>query len=172
MDMRGLRIAGIVVFVATVLTSPVPGASGTTIADIRIDGGQNVLIVLSDGRKIRPPKEKDQAGVGVAQISPDKRAAAWTVEFNLCSQSSPCALTLMVYMPGKPLRRFGGSTVIWEWQFLDNGKRVGFCTNFPRSPREPDFFLDDVETGRRLGSWQGEPDKSFPKWTNGMRCGV
>jgi len=127
-----------------------------------------VVITYSDGTTFRPPKEDNQASCDQADLSDDHQAAGWLVEYYTPSAAYPIALTLVIYRPGKPLRRFSADPVFWSWQFVAGGKQVAYCQNsLHPGPSPPSCELHDVETGRLIDDNRNSTGKS-PEWMDGL----
>jgi hypothetical protein len=140
------------------------GSERLTIEHIGGDG--RVAITLSDGSTFVPLKEDYQAGVSEPAISDNRRAAGWLVEywspFFHSGQSRP--LKLVIYRPGKALRRFSARSMFWSWWFVDDGKQVGYCENFPHPFGAPPLCeLRDIKTGRRIDRYVPKGDQP-PEW--------
>lgn len=126
------------------------------------------VITYSDGSTFRPPKEDYQASCGQADLSDDHQAAGWLVEYYTPSVTYPIAGTLVIYRPGKPLRRFSADTVFWSWHFVAEGKQVAYCQNsLHPETTPPDCELRDVETGRLIDDNRNSTGKS-PDWMAGL----
>ena len=141
-----------------------------SIADIDISDPDEgvVLITHSDGTTFRPPKEDYQASCADPQVSDDNRAAGWLVEYYTPSAAYPIVQTLVIYRPGKPLRRFSGEPVIWNWQFVAGGSQVAYCENSLHPGTSPPYCeLRDIETGRRIDDSRHSHGKS-PEWMDGL----
>src|ERR1035441_3744666 len=113
-------------------------------------------IVSGDGRDALAPKEKDQVGFSSPRISDDGAEAGWLSDSDFCCTSYPISLALIVYRPGKPIRRFEGNRAIMGWHFVARGKQVAFYTDFLHGNSVPQHQLRDVETGRIVATWKGQ----------------
>ncbi len=155
--------------VATTGHSPLqPGP--TTVAAMFIGPHAAVKIVLSDGEVVMVPREDKQVDCVRPVISPDQRTVGWLVDTPFCCTSYPISLTLVVYRPGMPLRRFhGDGRAIFDWKFVAGGKQAAFYQDFLHGTPGAHHELRDVETGRLVDKWDGELTPRASKWTQGMR---
>jgi hypothetical protein len=136
----------------------------------RIEDNRRTVITLSNGSTVVPPKQDYQATVSEPAIADDRRAAGWLVEYWTPSSTSgrSIPLTLVIYRPGKPLRRFSAEPVFWTWWFVDGGKRVGYCENsLHPGPSPPLCELRDVETGRKIDQYVPSGGKP-PEWAENV----
>lgn len=126
-------------------------------------------IVLGDGKEVRPPNEKDQVGVSSPMISQDNRAVGWLVDSDFCCTSYPIQQMLVVYRPGKPLRRFtGDGRAIFQWQFMATGRQVGFYQDFLHGTPAQHYELRDVDTQRLIAKWDGDLTPKAPSWARAL----
>jgi len=161
---------------ALVITLAVlPGfVSGQTPAAAKVNtisiGSDGIVHILhSGGVEFIAPKEKEQVSTGSSSIADDKSAAGWLVFYENCCTSYPIPLGLLVYRPGRPLRRFGDGMFIVDWSFLPGGKQVAFYTNTVHGDFAPHYELHDIETGRLIGKWEGHPNGKSPAWVHRLR---
>ena len=126
---------------------------------------QSVMrVITDDGRDTTVPKEKDQVGCKSPTISVDRSEAGWLIDSDFCCTSYPISTAIVVFRPGKPIRRFEGGMAIMEWHFVARGKQVAFRTDFLHGDSAPHYELHDVETGRLVAKWDGEITSSAPRW--------
>jgi hypothetical protein len=148
-------------------TANVGGSTALTID--KIGGDRRIVITLSDGSTVMPPKEDYQATVDEPAISNDRHAVGWLVEHwegSVSGESIP--FKLVIYRPGKPLRRFSADPVFWTWWFVDGGTRVGYCENsLHPGPSPPRCELRDVETGRKIDEYVPSEGKA-PAWAENV----
>lgn len=134
---------------------------------IGADGG--VSILQSDGKLVRIPKEKDEVGARFQEFSSDARSVGWLVDSDFCCTSYPIQKMLVIYTPGKPLRRFtGDGRAIFRWSFVAGGKRVAFYQDFLHGTSAPHDELRDVESERLIKTWDGDATPA-PAWTRNLR---
>jgi hypothetical protein len=122
-------------------------------------------IIQQDGGKVDPPAEKEQVGVSSVRISSDNQAVGWLVDSDFCCASYPLQLLLVVYRPGKPLRKFrGDGRAIFGWHFVAGGRQVAFYQSFPHGDLMTHYELRDVETERLLDKWDQDSTGKMPAW--------
>ena len=146
-------------------TSISPAATTITITSITVDEAGAVRLVRSDGKEVVPPKEPDQVGSSSPLLAGNKQAAGWLVDSANCCTSYPISLKLIIYRPGRPLRRFGSEMGIFDWCFVAGGRQVAFYTDTVHGNFAPHFELRDVESGRLLSQWDGHLTPRSPSWT-------
>jgi hypothetical protein len=120
-------------------------------AEINRDG--SVQIEFKNGRSIRIPLEKRQAGREQLQVASSGRSVGWLeVDFPVGSYSVPTTLT--VYTVGKPLMHFG-DLMLLDWDFIDDDTRIQFSSSQVHGPGTDWETIDvhDMETGRLLERW-------------------
>ena len=112
-----------------------------------------------------------QAAVEAPAIAADGKTVGWLVDFQVCCQSYPIPLELVVYRNGRILRRIQSASTpeIWRWKFIEGGKRVAYYVEFPHGGRGVGCELRDVETGRLLGQWIKDEGKPLPAWAEAFR---
>ena len=122
-------------------------------------------IIQRDGSKVDPPAEKEQVGVSSVRISRDNQAVGWLVDSDFCCASYPLQFLLVVYRPGKPLRRFrGDGRAIFGWHFVAGGRQVAFYQSFPHGDLMTHYELRDVATERLLDTWDENSMGKVPAW--------
>ena len=144
-------------------------ATATSITTINIDADGRVHIIHSDGHEIIPPKEKGQVSVASAAVASDNLTAGWLVEYANCCTSYPIPLTLVLYRPGRPLRRLGNGMMICDWHFEAGGKQVAFSTNTVHGDLAPQYELRDTQTGRLIAKWDGHLNIESPAWATRLK---
>ena len=122
-------------------------------------------VILGNATEIQPPNEKDQVGFSSPMISPDDRAVGWLADFDFCCTSYPTDLALVIYRPGKPIRRFtGDGRAIFRWRFFAGSEQVGFYQDFLHGTSAQHYELRDVETERLIEKWDGDLTPVAPSW--------
>jgi hypothetical protein len=164
-------VIGAVVFCGPALQTGLVAANSaaTSIARIYTDSDGLIHIVHSDGREVMASKEKGQVTSSSAAVSSDKRTAGWLVEFENCCTSYPIPLTLVLYSPGRPIRRLGNGMMICDWHFEGGGNQVGFSTNTVHGDFAPHYELRDTHTGRLIDNWDGRLTDKAPSWTRRLK---
>jgi hypothetical protein len=139
------------------------------ISAIFVGAGEVINVILGDGNVVQQPKESGQVGISKPRISEDRTAAGWLVDSQVCCQSYPLSVMLVVYRPGKPPRHFrGDGRAIFGWTFVGGGRRVAFEQSFAHGELREHYELRDVETERLLGTWEPEEQPKRPAWANGV----
>jgi hypothetical protein len=132
-------------------------------------GADGMNIVHNDGEVFKTPKEKEQVGCRSPRISEDRSAVGWLVDSDFCCASYPLPFLLVVYRPGKPMRRFqGDGRAIFGWNFVAGGKQVAFYQSFPHGDLRTHYELRDVETERLIGKWDEDSTSKMPGWVRGL----
>lgn len=125
-------------------------------------GADPASVIQEDGNVFRQPTEKEQIGCRSPKISADKQTAGWLVDSDFCCTSYPLQFMVVVYRPGKPLRRLtGDGRAIFGWNFVNGGRQVAFEQSYPHGDLRPHYELRDVETERLMGTWN--PSDEAPK---------
>lgn len=139
------------------VASSQPGVKSPTIAALYITCSatstewcsQSVMhIIMNDGQEVAPLSEKDQVGCSTPRISEDRLKAGWLVQSDNCCTSYPISTMLVVFRPGKPIRRFGTGMPIMGWGFVAQGKQIAFHTDVLHGTPAPYHEVRDIETGR------------------------
>jgi hypothetical protein len=166
--------AGCLLLLAGILSIQAPWASAQSknsisIRKAYIGSRGNIHIVLSDGKDIKIPKQKDEVNSTSLVVADDKQSAGWVVNSpNNCCTSYPIPLMLMIYQPGRPFLRLGGGMPVWSWRFRNGGKQVAFYTNTVHGDYSPHYELHSLPGGRLLKKLDDWPDEKSLSWTNGL----
>jgi len=137
-------------------------------------------ILFSDGTDVvqdLPPKQRstennivfNQEGFSDVQLAEDRQTLGWTETYDNCCTSYTVPLVVVLYRPGKILRRIDSAQMVWSWMFLEGGKRVAIVWGPTHGPEVGDFVLYDVKTGKVLGEVYGDADTqslkpNAPEW--------
>ncbi len=132
------------------------------------DNSGRIHIVLSDGSRIRMPLEKDQVDTQQLQIAPDGIMAGWLVRVPNCCTSYPIPTTLILYAPGRPIRRLGDGLMIYTREFLGKGDRVAINSGTVHGMTTVNLTLWDVRNGKLLQKWNGAWNDLPPTWGAGV----
>jgi hypothetical protein len=140
-----------------------PLPASLRIADASIGPDNRVHIVLADGKEIDVPPEDGQTGCRGLTTANDGHAAGWLVEFKTPAASYPVPLTLVVFRPGAPTRRFGNGMPLYDWHFANNEEAVEFTWGPLHGPGvlTPQHEVWDIETGKKLKEWTEPEDPVF-----------
>jgi hypothetical protein len=131
-------------------------------------GADPASVIQEDGNVVRQPTEREQIGCSSPKIAADKRTAGWLVDSDFCCTSYPLQFMVVVYRPGKPLRRFtGDGRAIFGWTFVGGGREVAFYQSYPHGDPVAHAELRDVNSERLVGKWDGDTPKA-PSWAQGL----
>jgi hypothetical protein len=152
------------------------GPSKAAVSAILVGANGKATLIFEDGYTYKPALENDQVDFSSPDISCDRHCVGWVAAVARPDiSSSPVHWTLVVYRPGKPVRKFKGDdrgVIEWQisdWQFVEGGQRVAIYQDFVHGPRSQHYELQDVETGRLIDKWDGALTAKAPKWIEGLR---
>ncbi len=147
-------------------------------AEVRIEHGE-VLITSQSRQRIIGPKDSEQVDAEMPAVSPDHRSVGWLALYNVCAQSYPCPIKVIVLRDGH-VHKFIGAQPIYRWCFLEGGKRVAFESEFPHGGQGVSYHLFEVTTERELefyapptdnnGDVLPGPDPKKPKWVDELNA--
>ena len=112
-------------------------------------------------------------------LSPDRRAVGAQALFENCCTSYDIPLQLVIYSNGKT-HRFEGRLAIFDWHFVDGGRRVAFSQQTVHSACAVHWELRDIASERLLaqvdipqecGPGPMLPKVSVPRWVSGTVSG-
>jgi hypothetical protein len=167
---RRVAALGIVIAVALV------AKAGLNVKQVEIQPEGGVLITLSDGKKVHQDAERlpesdaltGPAACSQAAVSSDGSAAGWFVENQWRGATYAVPGMVVVYRPGKPLRRIGfhgpDHLVMSGWAFVSGARQVALRAEPFHGPGDAFYELHDVETGRVVGAWIGDLGDRSPAW--------
>ena len=156
-------------------------------ADIDADG--RLRIVTTEHKTIVVPKGGfsragetfgTQTEFGGPLISADKRAVGAQAMFANCCTSYDIPLQLVVYSLGKT-HRFEGGLAIFDWHFVDGGRRVAFSQQTVHFACSVHWELRDVATERLVaeadipetcGENPDPPAVKVPQWVGANLSGI
>lgn len=130
---------------------PASGASGLdTYKSAGIDADGNLTILKVDGRTVTLRKEGDQTSFSAPVLSSTGAAVGAQAMFPICCTSYDVPLQLIVYAAGKVHRFSGANLPIFQWAFVDGGRRVAYAQEPVHFGCATHYELRDVETGRLI----------------------
>ena len=138
--------------------------NGLSVGKAYIASDGSIHIIYSDGKDVKPPKEKGQVDCSSPHVAEDKQTVGWLVEYPNCCTSYPIALTLVIYRSGNVIRRFNDGMLIANWRFVKGGKNVAFYTDTVHGGLAPHYELRNVLTGALLDKWDGDLSATSPGW--------
>jgi hypothetical protein len=157
------------------------------LADIDADG--SLRIVTTVRKTIVVPKGSfsgagesfgTQTEFGKPVISADKRAVGAQAMFANCCTSYDIPLQLVVYSRGKT-HRFEGGLAVFDWHFVDGGRRVAFSQQTVHFACSVHWELRDVATERLVaeadipeacGENPDPPAVKVPRWVGENLSGI
>jgi hypothetical protein len=124
-------------------------------------------IFFSDGTHVvedLPPKKKstendialNQEGFSDVQLAEDRKTIGWAETYDNCGTSYAVALSVVIYRSGKIVQSIDSGQMVWNWMFVDRGKRVAIVWGPTHGPEVGDFRLYDVRTGKMLAEVYGD----------------
>ena len=133
-----------------------------------MDEAGHIHIVRSNGHEIQIAGEKDQVSADPPVIAPDRRTLGWLVEMPNCCTSYPIPTTLIVYRSDRIIHRINDGMMIYKWAFLDRGRRIAVSSGTVHGMTRIHLTLYDSQTGRAIGTWDGDAGEVPPSWGVGV----
>lgn len=135
------------------------------------EAGQ-LQIQTAEGTTIKIDPTSGQVGFAQVAIAPDGLSVGWVGLKQNCCTSYRIPTRLTVYVQGTQHTFEGEGLPVWQWRFLEAGKRVAFHQETVHGGLGMHYELHDVATGRLLAEWSPEidqrghalPKQSPPKW--------
>jgi hypothetical protein len=112
-------------------------------------------IVYSDGTEIvqnLPPKKAstetnivfNQEGFSDVQVAQDRKTIGWAETYDNCCTSYSVPLAIVLYRAGELRCHLQSGQMVWNWMFLEGGKRVAIVWGPTHGPEISDYSLYDV----------------------------
>ncbi len=133
-----------------------------------VDKAGHVHVVYTEAQDVEIHGEKDQVSADPPVVAPDRRTAGWLVLVPNCCTSYPIPTTLIIYTSGRVAQRINDGMMIYNWVFLDNGRRVSVSSGTVHGMNGIHLTLYDSQTGKLLRTWDGEEGEVPPKWGGGV----
>lgn len=92
----------------------------------------------------------NEEGITEPRLAEDKRTIAWTEQFDNGGTSYSVPLVLAVYRSGKNIVEIEQGQMVWNWMFLDGGKRIAAVWGAVHFSDIGDYQLYDTETGKMI----------------------
>ncbi len=143
-----------------VLVISVSVCHGQTIKHAECEANGTLQLIYADGTTKQQPKEPRQVGCDSATVADDRSTVGWSVLFENCCTSYPVALSVAVLNHGRQ-RIFRAEQAVWAWRFVSGGKRLAMLSG-PVHGNAVKAILYDVQSGRRLATWDGSGEP--PVW--------
>ena len=165
-----------------------PAASTETYESADIDDDGNLRILTSDRRTIIVPKGGSpkagesfgrQTAFGQPVLSDDRRAVGAQAMFENCCTSYDIPLQLVIHSGGQT-HRFEGGLAIFDWHFVDGGRRVAFSQQTVHFACSVHWELRDIaseqllataDIPRACGQGPDPPKGEVPTWVTGTVSG-
>jgi hypothetical protein len=168
-----------VLIVAVLLFSvTAAGQQNETVESAAVDEDGPLRITTSDGRVVIVPKEGQQSAFRPPVISPDRTAVGAQAEYPNCCTSYAIPLELVVYSRGKIHRFKGNGLPIFQWVFVDDGRRVAYGQEPVHFGCEVHYELRDVLTEQLIeqvdvpqpcGTRPEPSEVDIPDWVKPLR---
>lgn len=165
-----------------------PTASVEICESVDIDADGHLRILTSEQRTLVVPKGGspkaggsfgEQTAFGTPVLSDDRRAVGAQAMFENCCTSYDVPLQLVIYSSGTT-HRFEGGLAIFDWHFVDGGRRVAFSQQPVHFACSVHWELRDIATERLVatvdvpevcGENPDPPRATVPKWVTGTVSG-
>jgi len=160
-----------VLVVVTILTigAAVPAQTQpVTFVKVYVGADKLAHVVDAKGKDVAIPKEKEQAEVSEAKLSPDKQTAGWLMHQDNLGESYSIPVGLVIYRAGKK-RLLGDGLMIYGWCFVGQGEQIAMSTGTVHGMTGQHLLLFETTTGRQLKEWNGPEDATPPEWAKGLR---
>jgi hypothetical protein len=135
-------------------------AKNARIVDFSVTNGTPLHISFSDGTEVEIPLERGRFGdtkgalrqesFEDVQVAEDCKHIGWLADYMICAQSYPCHAELVIYQHGRKLTYIPPPHgVIWDWQFVEEGKKVLVRSGFPHGDDTGVSTVYDTDTGHK-----------------------
>jgi hypothetical protein len=125
------------------------------------DGKAHLVYAGAPERTISP--EEKQVGCADITVAEDGRTVGWAVQVDNCCTSYPIPVAVVLLNNGRKTV-LPCDQVLWQWRFIDQGKRVAILTG-PVHGWASAADLYDSHTAKRLKIWEGSGET--PEWAHG-----
>ena len=176
-----MRAAAVVVsLLAIPWTTTAAEAAGRRYVSAAVDRAGNLRIVDSRKRTTIVKKERDQVDFDQIRIATGGRAVGWLALFPNCCTSYPIPLALVVESGGRRRHFTGIGVPVFQWQFIDGGRRVAFQQETVHGGFSIHYEMRDVGSGRLLAQWEPtygsdnrvQEEQRPPKWVRDFNADV
>jgi len=167
---KPLTAVGVLLLAAafSIQAQPTSTQSRRSVARAYIGSKGTVHVVLSNGKDVEIPKQKDEVNSSSLAVAEDGQSAGWVVNFKNCCTSYPIPLMLIIYRPDRLILKLGGGMPVWQWKFRKGGKQVAFYTNTVHGDFAPHYELHGLPSGRLIEQRNGPRDEKSPSWMDGL----
>jgi hypothetical protein len=142
-----------------------PRASAQNVSRAYCDKDGKAHIVYRGGAERTLPVEPGQVGCDHISIAADGRTVGWSVLVENDGTSYPIAISVLLYRD-KSQTVISPAQAVWEWQFIDGGKRVAVLSG-PLHGGASEAKLYDSHSGKVLATWAGK--STTPNWAEGWQ---
>jgi hypothetical protein len=129
----------------------------------------NLRITYSDKSEVvakLPPRGKsapenvvyNQVGITEPKLGADRRTIAWTEQFENCCTSYSIPLVVAIYRSGRKIVEIRQGQMVWNWMFVDSGKRLAVVWGPVHLSDIGDYQLYDADTGRMIEEVIGDKE--------------
>lgn len=152
-------------FAISALIAPRASAQNVSRAYCGKDGKAHV--VYQDHAERTLSVEPRQVGCERIAIAADGRTVGWSVLVENNGTSYPIAISVVLYRDNQQTV-ISPAQAVWEWRFIDGGKRVAVLS-VPVHGGAREAKLHDAHGGKVLATWEGKG--TAPEWAKGWEEG-
>lgn len=114
-----------------------------------------------------------QAGADDVRKSGGGRTVAWAEQYYTDADSGSLPIGLAIYRSGRHILHIRQGQALWDWMFLDNGKRIAMAWAAAHFAGDIDYQLYDVRSGRVIAECFGVKARplpsSAPRWAKRLQ---
>lgn len=101
------------------------------------------------------------------RLAADGKTLAWIVKYDNCCTSYPIARMLVIYREGHITKKFFSTAMIWDWNFIQGGRRVALCVGATHG-NPYSYQLFEVESGLKLAMVDYPFPPKVPVWAESL----
>ena len=98
----------------------------------------------------------NDVGFSYVQLAQDHQTLGWVVDVENCCTSYPIPLRVVIFRHRRVLQTFVPGQMVWNWMFIEGGKRVAVVSGPPHGPEIGTYCLYDVQTGKLISEEIGD----------------
>ena len=117
-------------------------------------------LVYDDGTTRQQSKEPLQVGCDSVVLAAGKDTVGWSVLVENCCTSYPIASSVVILSRGRK-RVFAAEQMVWRWKFISSAQSFAMLSG-PVHGNAAQATLYDIQSGRRLATWNGSGNP--PLW--------
>jgi hypothetical protein len=186
-SIKSILLLAVGVFLPAGVRAQRASASPEAYVSAAIDALGNLMVVTENGRRITVSKQQaqqpdeSQTSFEKPTISDDHRAVGAVADFPTGFNVDDLPLQLVVYSNGKIHRFKGIGLPIFDWHFVDGGKRVAFeqeplhfscAEHWELWDIDPEKQRDDASIPQPCGEEPNPTPVTPPKWVSGKTSGM